>query len=157
MWIKPVDNFGSSTSPAAVAGSWATPIAASAALAGLGAALVAALAAGWVDGPGTALVVVAALVLLVGAGLTALRRPRLVAVADGIVVRGLWFSTTTLDWGEVTISAQDRLRLGAQVVTLEFEAGDRLIVLGRWDLGADPRDVADRLAELQRRFHGRGQ
>jgi hypothetical protein len=45
-------------------------------------------------------------------------------------------------WAEIdTVRLDERRRLGLSAGTLEIEAGDALVVLSRWALGADPRVV----------------
>ncbi|MCF6744827.1 PH domain-containing protein [Blastococcus sp. KM273128] len=127
------------------------------------AALAAGLAAGAValgavalllDPAGRILVGGAALLLVALAVREALLRPRLAAGPDGVAVRTLT-GTRVLPWGLLRVRVRSARRWGTTVRTLELEgpAGGAddglLIVLGRWDLGADPVSVAGDLAELR--------
>ncbi|MGY1724082.1 PH domain-containing protein [Blastococcus sp. SYSU DS0533] len=106
------------------------------------------------DPAGRILVGGAALLLLVLAFREALLRPRLTAGPDGVTVRTLT-GTRVLPWGLLRVRVRSTRRWGTTVRTLELEgpAGGAddglLLVLGRWDLGADPATVAGRLAELR--------
>ncbi|MCR3747086.1 PH domain-containing protein [Lentzea californiensis] len=75
-------------------------------------------------------------------------RPRLTADADGLTVRGLT-GRTQLPWHEVKVKLQITRRLGREQQTLELDAEDRLVVLTRMDLGADPEEVAGVLHALR--------
>ncbi|MDP5185044.1 PH domain-containing protein [Blastococcus sp. BMG 814] len=108
------------------------------------------------DPAGRILVGGAALLLLVLAVREALLRPRLTAGPDGVAVRTLT-GTRVLPWGLMRVHVRSARRWGTTVRTLELEGpaagGDDglLLVLGRWDLGADPATVAGALAELRPR------
>jgi hypothetical protein len=132
---------------------WTTRTIETAAAAGLGAALVAALLV-VDDAPGRLLLGVAAALLLALAARDVLQRPRLAAGPDGIRVRRL-VGGLHLPWARVQVRVRETRRLGMRTVTLELDtaAGPEdddgvLIVLGRRDLGADPAAVARRLHEL---------
>lgn len=62
-----------------------------------------------------------------------------------------------LPWTHLRVRVQESRRLGLRVRTLELDTAvgpdddGRLVVLGRRDLGADPGEVADRLAHLDPR------
>jgi Bacterial PH domain len=77
--------------------------------------------------------------------------PRLMVSADGLLVRtpaqrGL------IPWSEVeAVRADTRQRAGLRSVTLEIDAGERLVVLSRRALGANPTDVAGLVAALHPR------
>jgi hypothetical protein len=103
------------------------------------------------DAPGRLLAAVAA----VGLGLAALSgtraRPRLSAGPDGLTVRRLTW-TLHVPWSGVDrVRVLRTRRLGRETSLLELDlrttAGDdeRLVVLGRLELGEDPEDVADAL------------
>jgi len=78
--------------------------------------------------------------------------PRLRADPGGVEVRTLSVRRR-LPWSAVrTVTVDQRDRYGLTARTLEVDAGDTLVVLGRRSLGADPRDVAAALAEI--RFGG---
>lgn len=134
---------------------WAAPRLLGAAMVAGGIGLIAAAAASGTDAAGLVLLMVAA-VLLLGMGATSLLvRPKLALMgapddADGIRVRGL---RGAVDYPRAAISrirVIDLARFGRRVPHLEFDvrdgAGDdRLIMLGRWDLGTDPVEVANAL------------
>lgn len=125
---------------------WSAPVGAvvlgAVAAVGLGAwALVGA------DPAGSLLVGLAALVLAGGALVGALARPRLAARADGLVHRTLR-GPHTWPWARVDAVRVVRLRrLGMPGSYVEVDARDadgreRLLVMGRLELGTDPVDVA---------------
>jgi hypothetical protein len=99
------------------------------------------------DAPGRVLVGGAAALLLLMAGRAALLRPRLAAGPEGVEVRTLT-GRQLLPWTLLRIRVRSARRWGTTVRTLELETtgvdddDGLLVVLGRWDLGADPRDVA---------------
>jgi hypothetical protein len=97
-----------------------------------------------VAGAGVALAAIAAALLLT-------MRQRLTAGPDGLVVRGPGGSRV-FAWTEIlAISAPSRRRRGLASTSLELElSDDRLLVLGRTELGTDPAEVADVLAEWWR-------
>jgi hypothetical protein len=134
---------------------WTTRTLETAAAAALGAALGAsALVVG--DAPGRLLLGVAAAMLLGVAARDLLQRPRLSAGPDGVRVRRL-AGGLHLPWRRLRIGVRETRRLGLRSVTLELDtAADPddegvLVVLGRRDLGADPRAVARQLEELDPR------
>ncbi len=117
------------------------------------------LAAGAVvldDVPGQLLLAVGAALLLGLAARDLLQRPRLTAGPDGLRVRRL-AGGLHLPWGRLQVGVRETRRLGLRSVTLELDTAPDpeddgvLVVLGRRDLGADPRDVARRLHELDPR------
>jgi len=114
-------------------------------LAGLVVLLLAVLA----DPAGRLLLGVAALGLLtVGAADLALR-PRLAADRAGVQVRTL-ASRHRLPWSAIQrVDVDEHTRYGLTSRTLELEAGELFVVLGKRTLGADPRDVADVLARIR--------
>ncbi|WP_026414587.1 PH domain-containing protein [Actinomadura oligospora] len=77
---------------------------------------------------------------------------RLEADVEGLTaVRG-YATRTRLAWPEVTaVRVDERRRLFSKTLLLEIETEDDLIMLSRFDLGADVRDVADTLTELRDR------
>ncbi|MGH3519682.1 MAG: PH domain-containing protein [Haloechinothrix sp.] len=82
-------------------------------------------------------------------------RPRLAADRQGILIRTLAGPART-PWARVHARVVRTRRLGRDVETLELELdteaaeGDpRLIVLGRFELGADPRDVLEQLQRVR--------
>ncbi|CCG01036.1 PH domain-containing protein [Blastococcus saxobsidens] len=125
---------------------WSPPALVPAGLAAAGVALGA--TALLLDAAGRVLVGGAAVLLLALAVREALLRPRLAAGPDGVEVRTLT-GRRLLPWGLLRVQVRTARRWGTTVRTLELDAwppaGDDdglLVVLGRWDLGADPRDVA---------------
>jgi hypothetical protein len=111
------------------------------------------------DGPGRLLLGLAGVAVGVAA-LAGLRaRPRLAADDDALVLRGP-FTTRRWPWARVDAVRVVRMRrLGVPAGYLEIDARDddgteRLLVLGRLELGTDPRDVADAL-QAQRAEAGR--
>jgi hypothetical protein len=105
---------------------------------------------GTLDGPGRLLLGVAG-VALGAASLVGLRaRPRLAADEDALVLRGV-LATRRWPWARVDAVRVVRVRrLGLPAAYLEIDARDddgteRLLVLGRLELGTDPVDVADAL------------
>ncbi|MGV9674410.1 PH domain-containing protein [Nocardia sp. NPDC003482] len=134
---------------------WSTPPAALAA-AGVGgvALIVAAVLAS--DGPSRLLIGLAAVLLL---GLTALglrQRPRLRIVPGDpplLIVRGLTGPAEYPPQRILRARVVGFRRLGRKVPNLELDVdqhGDeRLLIFGRWDLGAHPEDVLDAM-----RAHG---
>lgn len=131
---------------------WSPPAALPAGL-GAGAVVLGAVAL-LLDPAGRILVGGAALLLVALAVREAVLRPRLAAGPDGVAVRTLT-GTRVLPWGLLRVRVRSARRWGTTVRTLELEgpAGGvddgLLLVLGRWDLGADPATVAGELAELR--------
>jgi hypothetical protein len=101
-------------------------------------------------GSGNAFVVIAG-VLLVLAGLDFWYGPPLVADREGLQLRSGPGRTLRIPWADVesvestTSTSRGLLRLAS----LEIDLGDRLVVLSRHRLGADPDEVA---VELRRRW-----
>jgi len=100
------------------------------------------------DNAGRLLIGLATLLVTYLAAFATIARPRLTADGDGLAVRGL-ASTTRLPWHEVKVKLQTTRRLGREQQTLELDADDRLVVLTRVDLGADPEEVAGVLHALR--------
>lgn len=101
------------------------------------------------DPTGSLLAAVATLGLLVASVWSSRARPRLAVSPDGIDVRGL-LHHRTYPWPTVTdIRVIQARRLGRETYLLGVDVrddtaldGERLLVFGRLDLGADPVDVA---------------
>lgn len=91
---------------------------------------------------------VLALVLAAAAGYASLVRPRLRADGTGISI-GRLGGARHHPWSDVEVQVRTRQRFGRASHTLELDAADGLTVLGRIDLGEDPRDVAEQLDELR--------
>jgi hypothetical protein len=100
------------------------------------------------DRPGQVLISVAALTLVLGGLFGTVARPRLAADADGITVRSLT-GRRHWPWAAVNVRLAHTRRLGRDVTTVEIDADPDLVVLGRFDLGADPVDVIDAIRELR--------
>ncbi|MBA0049289.1 PH domain-containing protein [Mycobacteroides sp. LB1] len=97
------------------------------------------------DAPGRLLASVAALGLLGFAAVSWRCRPKLRIADDGLVLQGLTGSTLLPRASVDSVKVTEFRRLGRRARLLEIESGDRLIVLNRWDLGTDPRDVLEAL------------
>jgi Bacterial PH domain len=118
---------------------------AAAILAGLVVLVLAVLA----DPAGRLLLGVAALGLLAVGAADLLLRPRLAADRAGIQVRTL-ASRHRLPWSAIKrVDVDEHTRYGLTSRTLELEAGELFVVLGKRALGADPREVADTLARIR--------
>lgn len=114
--------------------------------------LLAAGAVGWVlltrDHPGQVLLSVAALVLVWIGLFGTIARPRLLVDSAGITVRGLT-GRRHWAWAEVSVRLVHTRRFGRDVATVEVDAESDLVVLGRFDLGADPVDVIEAIQALR--------
>ena len=105
---------------------------------------------GTLDAPGRLLLGVAGVVVGVAALVGLRARPRLAAEDDALVLRGP-LTTRRWPWARVDAVRVVRMRrLGLPAAYLEIDArdddgGERLLVLGRLELGADPADVAEAL------------
>jgi hypothetical protein len=107
------------------------------------------VAAVFADPAGRLLGGIAGAGLLILAGTDLAWRPRLAANGGGVAVRTPG-RTARLPWTQITgVRVDERQRLGLTSRTLEIDAGDDLIVLGRRSLGTDPRDVAAVLDALR--------
>ncbi|HEX6359773.1 PH domain-containing protein [Actinophytocola sp.] len=104
------------------------------------------------DAPGRVLIGAVALALAATGVFTIVARPRLSADNEGIAVRGLT-GTRRWTWAEVNVRLVRTRRLGRETATVEIDAENAeppdLVVLGRFDLGADPEDVVDELLALR--------
>ena len=104
------------------------------------------------DPPGRVLLGAVAVLLAATGVFTTVARPRLAADHEGITVRGLT-GTRRWTWAEVNVRLVRTRRLGRETATLEVDAENAeppdLVVLGRFDLGADPEDVVDELLTLR--------
>jgi hypothetical protein len=114
--------------------------------------VLAAAAVAWVllttDRPGRVLLSVVALVLVWIGLFGTIARPRLRADPSGITVRGLT-GRRHWAWAEVNVRLVHTRRFGREVATVELDAEADLVVLGRFDLGADPVDVVDAIRALR--------
>ncbi|AYF74676.1 PH domain-containing protein [Nocardia yunnanensis] len=129
--------------------SWSTPPAALVTC-GIGAIVLAAATFLANDGPGRLLIGLAALGLLCLTGVGLRQRPRL-AVEPGnpvhIVVRGLTGPQRYTPQQILRVRVVNYRRLGRRMPMLEMDVDhlgeERLIIFGRWDLGAHPEDVLE--------------
>ena len=124
---------------------WGPPPAAIAGVTAAGFLMVAACAAVG-DAPGRILTGLAAIGLLSFAAGSWRARPRLALSAEGLVYRG-WFRKRVLTRPDIElVRITEFRRLGRTVRLLEIDTSDdELLVLSRWDLGADPVVVLDAL------------
>lgn len=132
---------------------WSTSAAALIAAAVGGLALAVAAIAVPTDPAGRLLVGLAALGLFVIAGLGAARRPRLALLAGPELKVGRLRGDAVYGRDDIRQVRVVRYpRLGRRVPMLEIDVrdgqdcADRLLIFGRWDLGAHPDDVLDALA-----------
>jgi hypothetical protein len=122
--------------------------------------LLAAVFLSGLDGPGRLLLGVAGVAVGAAAVFGLRARPRLAATGDSLTLRGL-LGARTWPWTRVDAVRVVRMRrLGLPAAYLEIDARDddgteRLLVLGRLELGTDPVDVADAL-QAHRARAGRG-
>ncbi|MEQ3551303.1 PH domain-containing protein [Pseudonocardia nematodicida] len=137
--------------------SWATPpgiVVLLWVLAGAAAGWLVALVLTGADPAGRLIAGVAAAGLGLAAASGTRARPRLAAGPDGLTVRRLTW-TRQVPWSRVDdVRVLRTRRLGREQALLELDLRDadgteRLVVLGRPELGADPDDVADALAGLR--------
>ncbi|MFZ1177974.1 MAG: PH domain-containing protein [Mycobacterium sp.] len=98
------------------------------------------------DVPGRILTSIAAVGLILFAGVTWRARPKLAITPGGLVLRG-WFRTQVLQHSDIKIiRITEFRRYGRKVCLLEVETVDGALVLfSRWDLGTDPLEVLDAL------------
>jgi len=98
------------------------------------------------DPPGRVLAGVAAVGLILFAGMSWHARPKLAITPAGLVLRG-WFRTQVLQHPDIKIiRIIEFRRYGRKVRLLEVETADGdLVLFSRWDLGTDPVDVLDAL------------
>ncbi|MEV0728504.1 PH domain-containing protein [Polymorphospora sp. NPDC050346] len=76
---------------------------------------------------------------------------RLAVDEDGVTVVTGYARRRHLPWGRIErITVDTRPRLGLRTETLEIDAGDSLHLLGAYDLGAAPADVAATLQAARR-------
>jgi Bacterial PH domain len=105
------------------------------------AVVAAGVAATSTDPAGRLLAAGAAIVLAVHGALDLVLWPRLTVSAAGLRVRAP-ARRALFRWPEVSdVRLDERRRFGLTAGTLEIDAGDELVVLSRWALGADPREV----------------
>ena len=150
MGITPVDN-----SSADYQQQWTTPILGISLIGGIGVALIAAAVFTQDNAPGRLIATVAGLIAIGQTALALRQRPRLAIDAGSALVIGrLKHPAIYLPTEIVRIRTTSHPRLGRHVHLLELDlrrsnGAEEFVVLTRWDLGTDPRDV---LAVLER--HG---
>lgn len=123
---------------------WSTP----SALVSCGWVLAVAAIAWWLlstNAPDRLFVGVVVVVLVAASAFGSLCRPRLRADPDGVAVRGLR-GRQHWPWSAISVQVRANTRFGLRTALLEIDAGDRLVLLSKLDLGSDPEDV---LAELE--------
>lgn len=125
---------------------WAPPAAGIAGLGVVGAAMAIASVTVVTDAPGRIVAGIAAVSLIVFAGVTWRARPKLAITPDGLALRG-WFRTQVLRPSDIKVIRITEFRRYARTVRLlEVETvGGGLVLLSRWDLGTDPLRVLDAL------------
>jgi hypothetical protein len=75
---------------------------------------------------------------------------RLSADPDGLTVITGFAGRRRLTWRDIEAVRLDRrARLGLRTELLEVDAGESVHLFGRYDLGAEPRDVLDALTALR--------
>lgn len=143
---RPVDNLGMA---------WGVPrsLVFLAAAATVGAAVIATLYSESGDRVGALLFWFVATLMALATAYGSLLNPRLTADGSGVVVRGLT-GTREAPWEKVEARVQVTRRFGRDGRTLELElAGgrddQRLVVLGKLELGSDPDDVLAALNRLR--------
>ncbi len=106
-----------------------------------------------VEPVGRVLLGAAALLLLALATRSLVLRPRLAAGPAGVVVRTLT-GRLELPWPQLRVQVRETRRRGLRSRLLELDTAAGvddagvLVLLGRWELGSDPADVARALAGL---------
>lgn len=130
---------------------WSTPPAALAVCA-LGGIVLAVAAFLSDDPPGRLLIGLAAVALLVMAGVGLRQRPRLAVepgTPDPVVVRGVAGPKRYTPEQVLRARVVSYRRLGRRMPMLELDVNDggeeRLLIFGRWDLGAAPDEVLETL------------
>ncbi len=94
------------------------------------------------------------LVLAAASAYATFVRPRLRADSEGLTLRSLT-GAHRWSWNCVHVNVHHSERLGRTVSVLELEVPEEsahggLIVLGKLDLGEDPRDVAEQIDRIAR-------
>ncbi len=125
---------------------WAPPAAGIAGLGVVGVAMAIASVTVVTDAPGRIVAGIAAVGLISFAGVTWRARPKLAITPGGLALRG-WFRTQVLRPSDIKIIRITEFRRYARTVRLlEVETvNGGLVLLSRWDLGADPLKVLDAL------------
>ncbi len=129
---------------------WSTPLPIGFALVGGGVVLLGAGALSGSDPPGLVIMGIAG-ILLVGTGAgSLLLRPRLAARPDCLRVRTVIGQRSYARAHVTRVRIVSYHRFGRRVPNLEIDIDDgtaeRLVILGRWELGEHPIEVADVLS-----------
>lgn len=126
--------------------SWEPPLAGIAGCGAAGVLMAIACVTLVTDPPGRLLAGVAALGLILFAGVSWRARPKLAITPDGLALRG-WFRTQLLRPPDIKIIRITEFRRHARKVRLlEIETvTGGLVILSRWDVGTDPINVLDTL------------
>jgi hypothetical protein len=98
------------------------------------------------DPPGRILTGIAALGLILFAGVSWRARPKLAITPDGLVLKG-WFRTQLFRHSDIKVIRITEFRRHARKVRLlELETvNGGLVIFSRWDLGTEPLEVLDAL------------
>jgi hypothetical protein len=103
------------------------------------------------DRLGLTLAVAAALFLTVWGVRDLVAGVRLAADADGVTVVSGYAGRRRLPWAAIErIAVDTHTRRGLRSETLEVDTGEAIHLFSRWDLGAQPDEVAERLREIRR-------
>lgn len=103
------------------------------------------------DRLGLTLAVAAALFLAVWGMRDVIAAVRLSADAEGVTVVSGYAGRRRLPWAAIErITVDTRTRRGLRSETLELDTGEAIHLFSRWDLGAHPDEVAERLEEIRR-------
>ncbi|NDJ89306.1 PH domain-containing protein [Mycolicibacter kumamotonensis] len=97
------------------------------------------------DLPGRVLAGLAGVGLMVFAGFSWRSRPKLALTAQGLAVRGWWRTRILAPDSLTRVRVTEFQRIGRTNRLLEIETDEDLLILSRWELGTDPRDVFDAL------------
>ena len=109
------------------------------------------------DRPGRILTGIAAVGLILFAGLSWRARPKLAITPDGLALRGS-FRTQLFRRSDIKIIRITEFRRYARKVRLlELETvSGGLVIFSRWDLGTEPLEVLDALTAAGYAGHARG-
>jgi hypothetical protein len=95
--------------------------------------------------------------IVVAAGLAAwgtrdlVAADRLTVDQDGVTVVSGYAGRRRIDWPQIErIAVDSRTRRGLRSELLEIDTGETIHLLSRWDLGAHPEEVVERLGAFRR-------
>ncbi|UVO11724.1 PH domain-containing protein [Mycobacterium sp. SVM_VP21] len=121
---------------------WSPPAGGIASCAVIGAVLAICAVTVATDTPGRVLAGIAGVGLVVFAGLSWRARPKLALTFEGLAVRGWWRTRVLAPDSLTRLRVTEYQRIGRKHRLLEIETlDDELLILSRWDLGTDPREV----------------